>query len=353
MKKSITDRHHYHTSLFLIFTAVLSIAAATAVVLILFKSQLHDLSAVQSKELSYQHHYVYIASDFSSPYSQSIYEMAQQEGTENGDYIEFMGQNLDVSYTKCQLMEIAIAAKVDGIIVEGDESEALTELIYKADQQKIPVVTVNADCTGSARKSYIGLPYYSLGQEYGKQLIKLAKDKVQNVLILMSPNTIGTGQNLIFSGIRDYITKSENSKYFNLSSMATGDGTLFSAEESVSDIFAQKNDSALPDIIVCLDENNTTCACQAVVDYNQVGNVSILGYYSNQTILDAISKNILTCTITVDTQKMGQSCVDLLDEYLKTGYVSQFSPIDPQIIDVNNIRSYISSSNEATDENSY
>ncbi|MBP7347295.1 MAG: substrate-binding domain-containing protein [Butyrivibrio sp.] len=350
-KLSSQFNHRPGSSFFAILIMILLALIFTICILLQFRYQIRDLKATQKNSHTLQHHFVYIASDYNSPYSESIYAVAKKQGAATGDYVEFMGRNLDVPYTKYQLMDIAIDSKADGIIVEGDETEALTKQIYIATQKGIPVVTVGTDCTGSARKSYIGLSYYSLGQEYGQQVIRLVRNTPQNVLILMSPNTIGTGQNLIFSGIRDVIVQSGNARNFQLSSMATGDGSMFSAEESISDIFSGQNSSKMPDIIVCLDETNTTCACQAVVDYNQVGNVSILGNYSNSTILNAISKNILTCSITVDTQKMGKDCINCLNEYLSSGFVSQFAPISPQLITADNVSSYLPSTSEASDEN--
>ena len=350
-KLSSQSNHRPGLSFFAILIVILLALIFTVCILLQFRYQIRDLKATQKNSHAFQHHFVYIASDYNSPYSEAIYAVAKKQGAATGDYVEFMGRNLDVPYTKYQLMDIAIDSKADGIIVEGDETEALTRQIYVATHKGIPVVTVGTDCTGSARKSYIGLSYYSLGQEYGQQVIRLVRNTPQDVLILMSPNTIGTGQNLIFSGIRDVIIQSGNARNFHLSSMATGDGSMFSAEESISDIFSGQNSSKMPDIMVCLDETNTTCACQAVVDYNQVGNVSILGNYSNSTILNAISKNILTCSITVDTQKMGKDCINCLNEYLSSGFVSQFAPISPQLITADNVSSYLPSTSEASDEN--
>lgn len=64
-------------------------------------------------------------------------------------------------------------------------------------------------------------------------------------------------------------------------------------------------DQTLPDIIICLNELSTTCVYQAVVDYNCVGEIAILGYYDTDTILKAIERNVITATISIDTEQMG------------------------------------------------
>ena len=72
--------------------------------------------------------------------------------------------------------------------------------------------------------------------------------------------------------------------------VSVDDTNAFSVEESIRDIFMEEE---LPDIIICLNELNTTCVYQAVVDYNKVGEVSILGYYDSETIINAIDRNVI------------------------------------------------------------
>ena len=63
---------------------------------------------------------------------------------------------------------------VDGILVESDESDEMSELIDEAVDRGIPVVTLYGDNTHSARCSFVGVGSYNLGREYGRQVLKLA-----------------------------------------------------------------------------------------------------------------------------------------------------------------------------------
>jgi ribose transport system substrate-binding protein len=281
-------------------------------------------------------HYAFIGNT-SSSLDNMIYEAAYKEGLEKNAYVEYMGRNLDVSYTKVQLMDIAIDAKVDGIILDGDETEDLTRAIYEASLNNIPVITAGTDCSGSARQSYVGISYYTLGQEYGRRIARSVSDKKQTVLVLMSPNAKNQDQNIIYSGLRDYLTKINVQNKFSVSTQAVGDGTIFSAEEDISDIFGDKT---LPDIMVCLDETDTTCACQAIVDYNRVGDTMLLGYYRNDTIIDAIRKDILSCSFTVDSSEIGIDCVNELNDYKSDGRITEYLTIGIQKIDSSNVERF-------------
>ena len=107
----------------------------------------------------------------------------------------------------------------------------------------------------------------------------------------------------------------------------------------------------LPSMIVCLNETDTTCACQALVDYNRVGDTQVYGFYTNSTILSAIQKNIMTATVTVNTSQMGKYCIEALGEYEDYGYVNEYLPADIEVITADNVGNYIDEEKaEAADE---
>lgn len=52
-------------------------------------------------------------------------------------------------------MEMAIAARVDGIIVQVSDEEAVSAQIDKAEEQNIPVITIRSDAPVSKRVSSV------------------------------------------------------------------------------------------------------------------------------------------------------------------------------------------------------
>ena len=110
----------------------------------------------------------------------------------------------------------------------------------------------------------------------------------------------------------------------------------FSAEEYIRDLFL--DEKQVPDILICLSETYTQCAYQAAIDYNKVGDVQLLGYYCSQQLLDPLSKDIVRATITPDVEKMGQLCVQALDEYEQTGYTNGYEVVDLQVVTAEDAR---------------
>ena len=321
---------------------ILSLSAmviATACSIIFFRTQLKRLPAATEGFETYGHHYAFICSDLQDNFNNAVFEAAREAFLTDGDYLEFMGKNLNTLYARNDLLKIAIDAKVDGIIIESDESDEMTRLINKANDEGIPVITMGTDNTSSERKSFVGFGYYDVGQNYGKELLKQIRDEPQTVLILMKQDTDNSSQNIIFQGIKDTINKSESNKYFRLRTMAVSETSTFGAEESISSLIM--GDEELPDMIICLNELYTTCAAQALVDYNRVGETNVYGFYSNNTILQSIDKNILSATITVDTEQMGRYCVDAIREYEKYGFVNEYLPADIEVITAENVDNYL------------
>ena len=331
--------------------AVLISIVAICVCIFMFLSYIRGFREVVDAD-SYDKYYVMITKDRKSSFWQSVYQGAYRRGLEENAYVDLLGENLSENYSREDLMRIAISSGVDGIFVESDESGELTELIDEAVDRDIPVVTLYGDNTHSKRCSFVGVGSYNLGREYGRQVLKIAREntwenRVIWVAIVMNAYAMDTGQNIISSGIQDAIEQEKTEATdFSVSYITVDDTNTFSVEESIRDIFMEER---LPDIIICLNELNTTCVYQAVVDYNQVGQISILGYYDSDTIINAIDRNVVNATISIDTEQMGGFCVEALTEYYLLGNTSQYFTADVTLIDKSNVAQYLEGGDE--DEN--
>lgn len=331
--------------------AVLISIVAICVCIFMFLTYIRGFREVADAD-SYDKYYVMITKDRKSSFWQSVYQGAYRRGLEENAYVDLLGENLSENYSREDLMRIAISSGVDGIFVESDESGELTELIDEAVDRDIPVVTLYGDNTHSKRCSFVGVGSYNLGREYGRQVLKIAREntwenRVIRVAIVMNAYAMDTGQNIISSGIQDAIEQEKTEATdFSVSYITVDDTNTFSVEESIRDIFMEER---LPDIIICLNELNTTCVYQAVVDYNRVGQISILGYYDSDTIINAIDRNVVNATISIDTEQMGGFCVEALTEYYLLGNTSQYFTADVTLIDKSNVAQYLEGGDE--DEN--
>ncbi len=317
---------------------VLVLFFSTMAGLFYYRETVRRLGEVQEENIEkYPRLYAYIADDPNSQLSKRIYKEILDYAQDNGCYVEMTGQNLSTNYSKADRINIAISSKVDGIILEGDESEETAELIEKATDNGIPVVTVLVDCTSSSRKSYIGLNNYSLGAEYGDELAKIASEKMKyplNALILLDRDDSNSDDI-----IRTAIQESLKGKRIVLTSNLVDISTPFSSQEDVMTILDSLKE--VPDVIICLNDRTSDSVYQCIVDKNLVGKTTVLGYFDSETILKAIDKGSVYATFAIEAEKVAQQCVNALNEYNNTGNVSEYYSSNYILINRENISSYL------------
>lgn len=242
-------------------------------------------------------------------------------------------------------MRIAIASGVDGIVIEADEGEEMTKLINEAVKEDIAVVTVYSDNTQSSRCSFVSVGSYDIGREYALEVLKLTEGKEKpKVTVLLNANQLDSSQNILVSGISKTLEK-EGRSDIEMVFVPIDNTNVFSAEESIRNMLLDKTQ---PDIFICLDETSTVCVYQAVVDYNKVGQVNILGYYDSDTILNAIDRNVISATISVDTEQMGDYCLEALMDYLEYGNTNQYFMADVALVNKGNVAEYLGGPDEET-----
>lgn len=371
--------------LFLTAACILFTVLMAGYILWFYKGSFQEETAGET----YDRYYMMITQEGQSGFWQSVYQGAYERALQENVYVDWLGNDHFRDYSVEEQIEIAIASGVDGIIVTAVETEEMTALIDRADAAGIPVVTLYGDNTQSTRCSFVGVGSYNLGREYGRQALKIMRERlvgtVETRSVIKSADSsggAGTGdvnammqdpggneialdyekleigspgrpirvtllvnsfansldQNILYSGIQEAIEQEQGDMAVELSLQSVDDTNAFSVEESVRDIFMG---GEIPDILICLNELNTTCAYQAVVDYNRVGAVSILGHYVSDTILNAIDRNVIYATVNIDTAQMGAFCIDALQEYHDLGYTSQYFTADISLITKENVDEYL------------
>ncbi|MCP1102840.1 ribose transport system substrate-binding protein [Aequitasia blattaphilus] len=292
-------------------------------------------SSSDTKE-EYKYHIAMIVENKEDIFWKSVIEYAKKAGKEKGILVENFGGELRENYTKDELMDMAIAARVDGIILKGDQRQETKDLIQKADEHEIPVITVGSDAAGSKRKSFIGVNEYTLGESFGHQIVGTTNQKNQKVVVLLPSDNGNSPSNLTYSAIADVVEKSE--QFFSLSSRITGGKGEFESEEIVRDILLPQEER--PDILICLSAVDTMSASQCLVDYNLVGEVRIIGSYISDKIEENILKGIIDSTIAINADEMGEYGVGAMYDYLTKEYVSDYIPVESQLITQKNVKDY-------------
>ncbi len=299
----------------------------------------------------YTHHIALVTDSLSDPFWKNVWLAAKEEGENKDAYVEWIGSALSEQYPLTDLMEMAISAKVDGILIQPDGSEEINTLIGQAIADGIPVITVMSDASGSGRQGFVGYNSYDLGQLYGQQ-VRAAIAQAQapyHAVILFGSDVSENAQNIVYSSIKESL----EGTVATLDVVTIDNSNVFSAEEAVRELVVISPSQAAtadtpqqlgktygPDMLICLNATNTICAYQAVVDHNKVGQIQILGYYDSDEILTAVEKRIIQATVAVDANRVGASCVDALMEYFDLSRTSDFTPVGLTLVTYANVEEY-------------
>lgn len=267
-----------------------------------------------------------------SAFWQAVYKSAQNTADNHNVLLELKGTNWDAEYDKIDFMNMSIAARVDGIILEYNGEAGLEEKINEAVANGIPVVTVMSDAPHSQRQSFVGVSDYQLGVGYGEQVANYM-DEVGtkgNVLVLMKRNLDDMNQSQIITQIRNTaMEKAEDPDQIEVNGQNLLSAGTFDSEEAIWDILQQ---GTIPDILVCMDAESTESARQAVIDYNLTDKVKIIGYYTSEKIMKGVIKGLIPVTCSIDTEQLGRYSVEALTEYLEEGRVNSYYTVDMEFV---------------------
>ena len=286
-----------------------------------YQNRARELDVSADSIRSYGRHYLFVSSD-ESRMLRDIYDQTAASCEKSGAYLEWCGKDMPGSYSAAECVDISTAMKADGIIVYPDSSKDLPDAITRAFDAGIPVVTILRDLPSSGRVSYVGVSNYQVGDLYGGQLLSLMHNGRNEVCLLTDVSDPENETQLIYTQMVQAVRNGAPSgKTMELRMESVDSRTDFHAEEVIRDILLGKD---RPDILICLNSVQTECAVQALIEYNLVGEVKVIGYYVTDKILQALRQDLIPVTMTVDTVSLGEDSVQALDEYLDFGRVSSY-----------------------------
>lgn len=288
----------------------------------------------------YERHYVMIPDESASNLWQDIYDSAKKTAAEQNAYVELLCDWTAGEYTPVSYIDIAVAEKVDGIIVKPDGTVKMREAIDEAEDAGIPVVTILNDDTESHRKSFVGINSYQMGTTYGRQILNCIDDQTQTIVVLIDSRD--RSKNLVFKEMKVTVQSGlsdDMQDKVDIRPLKIVQDNTFDAEEIIRDLL--HGEDMRPDILVCMNEAYSECAYQAMIDYNLVGDIDIIGYYRSDMMLSAVQKGTIPIAVTLNAEQMGSSSVEALEEYYRMGYTSSYFSVDLDIITPQNVKQFL------------
>ena len=117
-------------------------------------------------------HFALVPKSLGNPYWFAVEDGMKKAAEELGVKAEFIGPvRADVA-EQVNLIESLIAKHVDGLAISPNDPDGVREVINRAVDAGIPVITFDSDAPRSKRICYVGTDNYRAGREAGKQMIR-------------------------------------------------------------------------------------------------------------------------------------------------------------------------------------
>ncbi|KAB8137728.1 sugar ABC transporter substrate-binding protein [Gracilibacillus oryzae] len=127
-----------------------------------------DRSMETTQELP-EYHFILIGEEMDHDYWRLVGEGAKDTEEHYDVYVEYEGPRRSNPDEQLELLDIAIKANPDGLIVQALNDDFLP-MINKAVREGIPVITIDTDAPDSMRSTYIGTDNYNAGRIAGETL---------------------------------------------------------------------------------------------------------------------------------------------------------------------------------------
>ncbi|MBL7007033.1 MAG: substrate-binding domain-containing protein [Spirochaetia bacterium] len=223
-------------------------------------------------------------------------------------------------------------AGFDGIIVYPSIAEQVAQFeLDEINRAGIPIVLIEHGLSDKSPWPFVGTNNFDLGKKIG-ELSGRNNDQPIQMAVVYSEKSPGilSEKELVEMGIRSAL----NDRNIKLLTVMVTNLNPLDAENLTYQILRNE-----PEIntIVFTDTNDTLAAIQVLVDLNLVGSVRIIGFGTDEPILDNVGKGILAGTIAVFPVEIGYNAVKVLKSLCDEGYSESYVDTGVGIITKENL----------------
>ncbi len=282
-----------------------------------------------------KYHFYLIAQNSVDPFWKELKLGLEAAAKERKVVVEFNAPRFNNPQEELRYLDIAVTSQVDGIITHVSSGGEYTNLINRAIENGIPVVTLENDDKASDRNAFVGTNSFELGKAAAELMIRATAGRA-NIAVIVSNDLEpdSTSQNLKMNGFLSTLKDFPEMRVVRTYTSKMG---ILSAEEITQEIIAGADNI---NAIFTTSSVDTIGSAQLVVDRNRVGSIAIVGYGDTEEILRYISKDIIYGTVMSDPYKMGYECINALIDIKEKNNVSTFIDTGVKVITKDNVEEY-------------
>jgi len=246
---------------------------------------------------------------------QAVYRGSQKAAEELGVEMLWVGtEREDQRAAQISIVDAQVVNQVDGIVLAPLDGEALLKPVKAAAAKKIPVVIMDSALAGgeSYYRSFVATDNQEGGRIAGKALADLLGGKGRVALLRHMEGSASTGKRE--QGFLEALKKYPQIQV--LSSEQYGGRDPQKASENLLLRFTQKEQLEL-DGIFCPNLTTTYGMLQALRRARRTGQVKLIGFDSDKSLLQALKRGEIQGLIIQDPFKIGYLGVKNIVQHLK------------------------------------
>lgn len=259
------------------------------------------------------YHIVVTGTYESSPFLQRVYEGAMGA---SGRYNAIVELHLPSSQAEDFSLQEAIHyssyVNADGVITLIESPDTSLVQLPRSDETSIPLVTTGQFAANLNQISYIGINYWELGKKIGEEADFYLPEE-GTIFILNTNSTLGISNTNIFTSLNKTLSEHGNNE-----------ATI----RFINSIDGSINLNQKDNLIVCLSEEDTIYAAQALSELYTKKNYLLLGYGNNETCQLYFDKGLIDDLLTLDPVKIGETAMKELFEFRNNGYANSYITAD-------------------------
>jgi ABC-type sugar transport system, periplasmic component len=236
-----------------------------------------------------------------NPYWQVIKKGAEDAAKERGAILEYYGPEAPNVTENLKLIDMNIAARVDGLITYVQEEDKYQFFIDKAVNRKIPVITVDTDAKSSQRIGYVGTDNVDAGRKAGKVLYEEVGGRAKVGVIMGGLTTTNQVERL--DGFKKYLALMSELEIVAVESS--------NDSELNAKIAADKMIKENPGLnsFYCTSALDGIGTAKAVIENNLQGKITIICFDDLPETLEYIKNGVIHATIVQKPYDMGYESV--------------------------------------------
>lgn len=252
---------------------------------------------------------VYISQEIGSPFWTRVQDGASAVAEKQQAAIDFWGGYRPNLNELLKYMEIAIAAKVSGIVVQGTDHQEFIDAVNKASAKGIPVITIVTDAPSSLRKTYVGSDHYEEGLLMGHQVASNMGGTGKVAIVSGSEPTSYERQRQ--EGLLGVLDLYPNIEIIQLDPEASSG---FHAKQETNEILNQHPDCR---VFIGLHEDADLGIVETIRNRSRIDEYLIYSFEDGLETLAMVEQGVLQATLLHRPQEIGTKSMELMIKWLE------------------------------------